>query len=131
MSWMNHKSYSSKGNLLKGIVNKTVRRFRRLRTLFTYVLFSVTYFLWGYKMVQNWVPWKLQVFPKTIFWMEIIYGQHTLLFYQIEPWKMGPLQFCLLVLLGIHRNPKQKYFFNSLEGFLRYVIPFIHFHPLG
>ena len=26
--------------------------------------------------------------------------------------KMGPLQFCLPVFLGIHRNPKQKEFFN-------------------
>ena len=43
----------------------------------------------------------------------------TLLFYQIEPKKMGPLQFCLPVFLGIHRNPKQKEFFNLHEGFLR------------
>ena len=26
---------------------------------------------------------------------------------------MDPLQFCLQVFLGIHRNPKQKDFFNS------------------
>ena len=34
------------GNLLKGIDNKTVRRqgFKRLPTLFTYILFSVTHF---------------------------------------------------------------------------------------
>jgi len=29
--------------------------------------------------------------------------------------KMGPLQFCLPVFLGIHRDPKQKEFFNSCE----------------
>ena len=39
---------------------------------------------------------------------------------------MGPLQFCLTVILGIHRNPKQKEFFNLCEGFLRYTIQFIH-----
>ena len=35
-----------KGNLLKGIANKTVRTqgFRKLHPLFTYVLFSVTHF---------------------------------------------------------------------------------------
>ena len=33
--------------------------------------------------------------------------------------KMDPLQFCLPVFLGIHRNPKQKDFFNSRKGFLR------------
>ena len=33
--------------------------------------------------------------------------------------EMGPLQFCLPVFLRIHRNPKQKEFFNSCEGFLR------------
>ena len=33
--------------------------------------------------------------------------------------KMGPLQFCLPVFLGIHRNPKQKEIFNSCEGFLK------------
>ena len=33
--------------------------------------------------------------------------------------KMGPLQFCLPVFLGIHRNPKQKEFLNSCEGFLK------------
>jgi hypothetical protein len=33
--------------------------------------------------------------------------------------QMGPLQFCLPVFLGIHRNPKQKDFFNLREGFLR------------
>ena len=33
--------------------------------------------------------------------------------------KMGPLQFCFPVCLEIHRNPKQKEFFNSCEGFLR------------
>ena len=33
--------------------------------------------------------------------------------------KMGPLQFCLPVFLGIHRNPKQKESFNLCEGFLR------------
>ena len=32
--------------------------------------------------------------------------------------KMGHLQFCLSIFLGIHRNPKQKVFFNSCEGFL-------------
>ena len=31
--------------------------------------------------------------------------------------KMGPLQFCLPVFLGIHRNPKQKEFSNSLRDF--------------
>ena len=29
---------------------------------------------------------------------------------------MGPLQFCLPIFLGIHRNPKQKDFFNSSKG---------------
>ena len=29
---------------------------------------------------------------------------------------MGPFQFCLPVFLGIHRNPKQKDFFNSSKG---------------
>ena len=37
------KTLSEQGNLLKGIANKTIRRqgFRRLHTLFIYVLFSV------------------------------------------------------------------------------------------
>ena len=33
--------------------------------------------------------------------------------------KMIPLQFCLPIFLGIHRNPKQKEFFNSRKGFWR------------
>ena len=32
--------------------------------------------------------------------------------------KMGHLQFCLPVFLGIHRNPKQKEVSNSYGGFL-------------
>ena len=32
--------------------------------------------------------------------------------------KMGPLQFCPSIFLGIHRNPKQKDFFNYCEVFL-------------
>ena len=36
--------------------------------------------------------------------------------------KIGPLQFCLLALLGTHRNPKQKYFLKSCEGFLRAIL---------
>ena len=32
--------------------------------------------------------------------------------------KMGRLQFCLSIFIGMHRNPKQKEFFNSCEGFL-------------
>ena len=35
---------------------------------------------------------------------------------------MEPIQFCLPVFLGIHRNPKQKEFLNSCEGFLRNLI---------
>ena len=34
--------------------------------------------------------------------------------------KKWALQFCLPVFLGIHRNPKQKYFLKSWEGLLRY-----------
>ena len=41
--------------------------------------------------------------------------QYTLL---LNLKKMGPLQFCLSIFFGIHRNPKQKEFFNSCEGFL-------------
>ena len=33
--------------------------------------------------------------------------------------KMGPLQFCLPVFLGIHRNHTQKELFDSWEGFLK------------
>ena len=40
----------------------------------------------------------------------VTYGPVTLLFYQIEPLKMGPLQFCLPVFLGVHRNPKHFIF---------------------
>ena len=40
---------------------------------------------------------------------------------------MGPLQFCLPVLLGIHRIPKQKDFLKSREGFLRAAIT-VHGH---
>jgi hypothetical protein len=42
--------------------------------------------------------------------------------------KMGPLQFCLPVFLGIHINPKQNKNFNSCEGFLRqsHLSTFIH-----
>ena len=43
---------------------------------------------------------------------------NTLIFYQIEPKKMDPLQFCLPVFLAIHRNPRQKEFFNLRERFL-------------
>ena len=39
--------------------------------------------------------------------------------------KMATLQFCLPVFLGIHRNPKQKSFLNSFEGFVKYI-QFIH-----
>ena len=49
--------------------------------------------------------------------------------------KMGSLQFCLPVFLGIHRNPKQKEFFNSRKGkkgpkkFRRilWTVPFLNF----
>ena len=34
---------------------------------------------------------------------------------------MGPPQFCLQVFLGIQRNPKQKDFLNSCEGFLNLI----------
>ena len=42
--------------------------------------------------------------------------------------EMGPLQFCLPVFLGIHRNPKQKECFNSRKGFFRWshLSTFIH-----
>ena len=33
--------------------------------------------------------------------------------------KLGSLQFCLSVFLGIYRNPKQKEIFNSYEEFLK------------
>ena len=50
----------------------------------------------------------------------------TLLFCQ-----MGPLQFCVPVLLGIHRNPKQKDVSNSFEGLLKIeIISFIPFYHL-
>ena len=42
--------------------------------------------------------------------------------------KMGPLQFCLSIFLGIHRNPKQKEFFDSCEGFLMAALTG-HRHP--
>ena len=32
--------------------------------------------------------------------------------------QMGPLRFCLPVCIGIHRNLKQKDYFNLCEGFL-------------
>ena len=41
---------------------------------------------------------------------------------------MGPLQFCLPALLGIHRHPMQKEFFTSCEGFLRAALT-VHGHP--
>ena len=43
----------------------------------------------------------------------------TQLFYHVELKKMDPLQFCLPIFLGIHRNPRQKDFFNSCKGFLK------------
>ena len=42
--------------------------------------------------------------------------------------KMGPLQFCLSIFLGIQRNPKQKDFFDSCEGFLMAALTG-HGHP--
>ena len=42
--------------------------------------------------------------------------------------KMGPLQFCLLALLGIHRHPMQKEFSKSCEGFLRAALTVLG-HP--
>ena len=42
--------------------------------------------------------------------------------------KMGPLLFCLLPLLGIHRHPMQKEFLKSCEGFLRAALT-VHGHP--
>ena len=41
---------------------------------------------------------------------------------------MGPRQFCLLALLGIHGHPMQKEFFRSSEGFLRAALTG-HGHP--
>ena len=41
---------------------------------------------------------------------------------------ISPVQFCLNALLVIHRNPKQKYFLKSSEGFLRAVLTW-HCHP--
>ena len=40
---------------------------------------------------------------------------YTVIFYKIEPLKNGPS----LVLPSIHRNHKEKEFFNSCEGFLK------------
>ena len=67
-----------------------------------------------------------------IFWLHHSYidkGQKLVLFsalrlshcyyIRLNLKKMGPLQFCLPVFLGIHRNPKQKEIFNSCEGFLK------------
>ena len=42
--------------------------------------------------------------------------------------KMGPPYFCTQILQGIHRNPKQKYFFNSRKGFLMAALTG-HGHP--
>ena len=39
-------------------------------------------------------------------------------FIRLNPKNKGPIQFCLPVLLGIHRNSKQKEFFRFSEGFL-------------
>ena len=44
--------------------------------------------------------------------------------------KMGPLQICLPVFLGIHKNPKQKDFFYFARGIFE-IILFIHFYLLG
>ena len=59
------------GNLLRGIDKKTVRRegIKRLHPLFTYVFFSVTHFLKGKIMVQNYVQGFLYkiFFSKNIF----------------------------------------------------------------
>ena len=61
--------------------------------------------------------------PLDVFWFffqpnACIWSAITLLFYHIEPQKMGLLQFCSPVFLGILRIPKQKDFFNSCEVFL-------------
>ena len=53
--------------------------------------------------------------------IKIFFGVDTTHCYSIRSnlKTMGPLQLCLPVFLGIHRNPKQKEFFNSHKGFLR------------
>ena len=48
-----------------------------------------------------------------------------------NPKKMGPLHFCLIVFLVIHRNSKQKDFFNLSEGFLRKSHFIIHEYLRG
>ena len=62
---------------------------------------------------------------------EILLGPgkyYTLLFKQINLKKMGPLQFCLLALLEIHRHPMQKDFLKSCEGFMSDALT-VHGHP--
>ena len=47
-------------------------------------------------------------------------GVHTHCYFtRLNPERISPFQFCLPEMLGIHRNPKQKEFLKSTEGFLR------------
>ena len=62
------------GNLLRNINKQTVRRER----IFTYILFSVTHFLKGNTMGQNYSMFCIYFFPKTIFSMETIHQHHCL-----------------------------------------------------
>ena len=49
-------------------------------------------------------------------------------FTRLNPKKMGPLQFCLSLFLGIHKIPKQIDSLNSYEGFFKATLTG-HGHP--
>ena len=49
-------------------------------------------------------------------------------FTRLNPKKMGPLQFCLPIFLGIHKIPKQIDSLNSYEGFFKATLTG-HGHP--
>ena len=69
--------------------------------------------------ILNFWPKILILVPRATFLSEIISHYH---FTRLNLKKMGTLQFCHSALLGLHRNPKQKEFLKSSEGFLRTVL---------
>ena len=106
-------------------------------------IFDLTHLISGnlwkslHNNVRKWVQFKWSV---SIFKFDVVFDSYIFLLKIYDPlichiwsliWlhthcyftrlnlnKMEPLQFCLSISLGILRNPKQKEFFNSYEGFL-------------
>ena len=118
-------------------------------------IFDLTHLISGnlwkslHNNVRKWVQFKWSV---SVFEFDVVFDSYIFLLKIYDPlichmwsliWlhthcyftrlnldKMEPLQFCLSISLGILRNPKQKEFFNSYEGFLMAALTQNYFHQI-